>query len=299
MAIEIRQVTSDDVDSCVAIFFEAFNDLHEKYHYPAEDPDDNAWLKEAIAHFLSTDPESSLIAFEGGAPAAFACAYRRESFWFLSFLFVRPGAQSKGLGRTLLERVLPPKGERDSLTLATVVESFQSVSTGLYASYGIAPRVPRYRLSGLRPAKPLPGLPDGWETTSISAYDIDDMSDLDRRLLGYARPQEHEAWLSDPVRGFAYRKGGRLEGYAYLESDGIGPVASGDEETTVRIVGHLVSLLDEPGKVGVSVFGWSAKVLRVLLEAGMRMDPASYPFVYCSTDPRVTPSYLPFAGYLP
>ena len=298
MAIEIRQVTPDDVDSCVAMFFEAFNDLHEKYHYPAEDPEDNAWLRQAILHFLSTDPDLSLLALDDGEPVAFSSAYRRESFWFLSFLFVRPKEQASGIGRTLLERVLQPDGPPSPATHATVVESFQPVSTGLYASYGMAPRVPRYRLSGVKNPSAMPELPDGVRAQPVTGEMAGEFQELDRALLGYARPEDHRSW--DGMDGFAFRRNGQLIGYGYIEdAKHIGPVAAEDEQTVAGIVRHLLERTEDPGKAGLGVLGWSGTLMRTLLEAGMRMDPASYPFVYCSSDTRTFPSYVPYTGYLP
>ena len=68
----------------------------------------------------------------------------RESHWFLSMLFVLPEEQASGIGRLLLERVLPAPGS--GMTLATATDSAQPISNALYSRFGMVPRMPLLNL---------------------------------------------------------------------------------------------------------------------------------------------------------
>ena len=305
-ASEITTRTIDgpaDVQACIDIFFAAFNDLHARLHVPLEDPADDAWLRKALEHFAHTDPGGTLLALEDGRPVAFGTAYRREDFWFLAFLFVLPDAQSRGIGRMILEELLPGDDERPRMTLATVVEAIQPVSTGLYASYGMAPRTPRYALKGIKRIDELPGLPGGTRPIPLERGSVDACAELDRAILGYTRPQDHLGWLGDGDVGTAYvDDAGSIVGYGYVsEGRYVMPVASLDERFTAAILGDLLAGLDRPEDAFVAVFGSSGVLLETLLRSGMRVDPESpYPFVYCSSDPtKPGPSYIAASGYLP
>ncbi len=71
---------------------------------------------------------------------------------------MRPAEQAHGLGRRLVEAILPA----DDAILATATDSAQPISSGLYSRYGIVPRLPLLSLSGYvtRP-ETLPELPAG------------------------------------------------------------------------------------------------------------------------------------------
>ena len=62
---------------------------------------------------------------------AFVSACVRETHWFLSMLFVLPEEQAGGIGRLLLERVLPSPDS--GMTLATATDSAQPISNALYS----------------------------------------------------------------------------------------------------------------------------------------------------------------------
>ena len=290
---------SDDTRSCIDLFYEASNDLHERHGYPTEDPGEGPWLSEALAHLGETDPQRTVIASEAGADIAFATAYVRGGLWFLSFLFVRPAAQGQGVGRRLVERLLPR--EWGGMELATMVESFQPASTMLYASFGIAPRVPRYPFKGVKRLDVFPPLPDGVRCAEADGSHEEAVGKLDRELLGYARPQDHAMWRRGSQAARMYLgEADELLGYGYLGSDGfVSPVAARSEVLTAAILGDLLSVLVDPMSAVTAIAGSSAVLLEIALQAGMRVTgPDDYPLIYCSTGRVPPPGYIAYAGYL-
>jgi GNAT superfamily N-acetyltransferase len=135
--MKTRQLTVDDLSACQAIFNASYNELHRRHEMGTVE-DDASWLPPILRHFLQTDPAGARLAMDGGTPVGFASTIRRDDYWFLSFLFVVPDRQGTGIGRQLLTELVPDDGH--DIVRATVVESFQLVSTGLYASVGMTPR---------------------------------------------------------------------------------------------------------------------------------------------------------------
>jgi GNAT superfamily N-acetyltransferase len=279
------------------IFFASYNDLHRRHGLAEENPEDRDWLADAILHVLRTDPSGTVLATDDGTPRAFATSYLRDSYWFLSFLFVSPDAQGRGVGKALLDAVMPP--ERDGLTRALVVESFQPISTGLYAGHGITPRGVRYVLTGLTDPARLPESGTDMEVADVTADAIAEICELDRRHLGFMRAADHEWWLSE-MTAHAYRRGGSLVGYAYVdeEEEVVGPALGEDEPTACAIVADLLRRAEHPEALKVPVYGNNAELFRMLVRAGARIEPSDFRYFYCSTDDALPSTYIHYAGYM-
>jgi GNAT superfamily N-acetyltransferase len=279
------------------IFFASYNDLHRRHGLAEENPEDRDWLADAIRHVMHTDPSGTVLATDDRTPTAFATSYLRDSYWFLSFLFVSPDAQGRGVGKALLDAVMPP--ERDGLTRALVVESFQPISTGLYAGHGITPRGVRYVLTGLTDPARLPESGTDMEVADVTADAIAEICELDRRHLGFMRAADHEWWLSE-MTARAYRRGGSVVGYAYVdeEEEVVGPALGEDEPTACAIVADLLRRAEHPEALKVPVYGNNAELFRMLVRAGARIEPSDFRYFYCSTDDALPSTYIHYAGYM-
>jgi GNAT superfamily N-acetyltransferase len=292
--VDFLTATTHDTVTCRDIFFASYNDLHRRYGQQEEDPTDPGWLDDALSHLLRTDPGGTVLALEDGAPCGFAASYRRDTYWFLSFLFVLPEVQGRGVGRDLLEAVLPS----DELTRALVVESFQPASTGLYAAYGITPRSVRYMVSGPSHLERLPGMPSDLRAEPMSEADGTAIAELDRRHLGYARPQDH-AWWHAGSKGWVYRRGDEVVGYGYRDEEGVAPALGRDEATLCAIVADLLRRSEDPAKEQVPVRGETAALFGMLVRAGGRIAPSGYRYLYCSSAGPLPATYSDYAGYMP
>ncbi len=296
--IQIRSASRADVDAMCSIFFGSINDLHRRHGIEELDPQDRGWLAEALIHLLETDPDGVVVSVEDGEPTAFAASYLRESYWFLSFLFVSPRAQGKGVGRELFETVLP----RDDagITRALVVESFQPVSTALYASHGITPRAVRYVLGGLTDPRRLPRSLPAVEAEEATPELIPELDALDRSCLGFARGADHAWWLGSGMKASAYRREGELVGYAYVDEEAtLGPVLGADERTACAIVADQLRRFEHPDELKFQVHGNLAGIFQMLIRAGARIEPAGYRFLYCSTGDPLPSSYVHHASFMP
>jgi len=200
--------------------------------------------------------------------------------------------------------ILPARG--DPARLATCTDAAQPISNGLYARYGIVPRVPILELVG-RPdpgrLAPLPagtravpfeilgaGPSDGPGARHLAAT----LDALDRSALGYAHPEDHEFLAASGRLGYVYAGGdGRAVGYGYTSRAGrVGPIAADDETLLPGILGHLLGAVEPAGAFSAWVPGAAGRAVTALLEAGLRLE--DFPGLLCWDRP-----FADFARYVP
>ena len=308
IGIAFRPARSDDLATCAAIWRESINDYLRRLGQE-EMPDELGPIGRLHAHAQATDPDRFVVATasssNGQRILGFGSAVERGSIWYLSMLFIRPEAQGQGLGRAILERLLPGPDHHGSL--ATAVDSLQPISTALYAQYGIAPRMPILDLRGdVRRPEAFPALPSG--IVSIPFDEVaagppggsghrelaQTVNTLDRELLGAEHPDDHRFLRTEQRLGFLYRgPDGAALGYGYAGEIGrIGPIAVRDASLLEAVVGHLVGAVPSRGARAVWALGGAPRLVSTLLAAGLRIE--GYPLVLCWDRP-----FADFARYLP
>ena len=315
----IRRATAEDLPVCAAIWRDALNDYLGRLGQP-EVPEDFGPILRLYDHILGTDPGTFLVAERSGGAGraeagvsgrgdsaidAFVVVARRDGLAYLSMLFVRPGVQGRGLGRSLLARAMPD-GDASVTWRATATDSAQPISNGLYASLGMVPRVPLLRLVGL-PERDggFGALPDGVE--AIAFDEVPDGGDglgpsalaaelaaLDRDAAGFERAADHAFHAREGRLGFLYRdRSGGTVGYGYASEAGrLGPVAVRDGALLGPVLGHLVGAVRPRGAFGVWVPGTAGEAIVPLLRAGFRFD--GFPVLLCWDRP-----FADLTRYLP
>jgi len=284
--MEIRPVLPSDLSTCAEVFFAAEDELYDRrglLHLPRN----LEALERLFGHIVATDPQRVWLAEQGGTVTAFAMASQRDRFWFLSFLFVLPQAQGQGLGRRLMHRCLPAEGTAD--VLGVCVEAIQPVSTGLYATFGLVPRVPIYTLIGtlrhdLRP------LPSGLDVVSFDDLAaggghealVSTVGRLDGSVLGYTRSADHRAFRQWKRSGFMLRRGDEALGYGSASGAGrVGPVVVDDASHLLPLVGELTKRVQAVDAWQILVPGTADETMVGLLRAGLRYDGP--PALFCAT----------------
>jgi GNAT superfamily N-acetyltransferase len=263
----------------------------------------------------------------------FGIAVQREHVWFLSQLYVLPEEQRRGIGRALLTRVMPsvlpaPAAAAAALAveavgsseapaveegapvpidlrpgvLATCTDSAQPVSNGLYGRFGIVARMPVFNLVG-RPTDPsaLPALPEGIEAIPLETPGVPParppaaaIDSIDRAVLGYAHPADHDYLRAEGRTGFLYRTtSGDPIGYGYSSKAGrFGPVALLDETLTAPVLAHLLTAIEPRGATSAWVPGANDRAMVAMLRAGLQIE--SFPGLLCWTRP-----FAAFDLYMP
>ncbi|MGZ8437676.1 MAG: N-acetyltransferase family protein [Candidatus Limnocylindrales bacterium] len=302
-----RPARPDELGICAEVWRASIND----YIVPLgqhEIPPDSNQVTRLFTHLQSTDPERFVVAtrLENGIErvVAFTSAVVRERLWYLSMLFVLPDHQGVGVGREMLARILPADGDA---IRSTATDSAQPISNALYATYGIAPRMPLLNFVGYpqRPAA-FGSLPSGivpvpFETIAAGSaagegHDglIRVIDSLDREIVGIAHPQDHRYLRTEARHGWLYHGPDGLPiGYGYAgESGRLGPVAVRDPDLLAPILGHLTSAVIPRGASAIWIGGPADRALIPLLQAGFRLE--AFPVLLCWDRP-----FADFSRYLP
>jgi GNAT superfamily N-acetyltransferase len=289
--------------ACAGIWRDSINEYTRRLNQP-DIPDDLAAILRLYAHLHATDPDGFVVAertVEGGPPAvvAFVASVRRETLWFLSMLFVLPEVQAAGLGRALLAKVMPSPG---SAALATCTDSAQPISNGLYASLGMAPRMPLLRLVGLpERGEHLPPLPRGIAAVPFAELDgaagahlDNELVELDRASAGFGHIEDHGLVRAEGRIGVLFVDGGgRAVGYGYTSEAGrVGPIAVRDPDLLGPAIGHLVTTIAPRGAFGIWLAGAAGEAMTALLRSGFRVD--GFPCLVCWDRPVTD-----FSRYVP
>jgi hypothetical protein len=207
-------------------------------------------------------------------------------------LFVNPAFQAHGVGRGLLERVLPD-GDPE-VVRATSTDSAQPISNGLYASLGIVARLPLFNLVG-RPANGWggPPLPDGIAVEPVGDA-MSELEALDVSVLGFGHSEDHAFVRRDSRTGFAYRDAsGELAGYGYASEAGrVGPVAVRDEELLAPVLLHVLENVQPRGASSVWIPGSAGLAMVAALRSGLRIE--GFPVLLCWDRP-----FADFGRYIP
>lgn len=315
----IRPARADEMGTCADVWFAGLTDYERRLNQP-ERPRNLDPLISLLAHLRATDPERFLVAtrpereLRGGEEiVAFSSATERGDVWFLAMLFVLPEVQGRGIGRELLEATLPASGRafgdgaaEGPGVLATCTDSAQPISNGLYAGYGMVPRMPIVNLVGhVDGTAGLPALPSG-----IAAMPFDRVADqpggpgddelvaevagVDRALLGYDHGQDHRMLRETGRVGWLFRgPDGATLGYGYAARSGrLGPVAVLDPALLAPAVGHLMRAVPPAGAYSIWVPGAADRLFGPLLRAGLRHE--GFPALMCWTRP-----FAAFERYVP
>ena len=263
----------------------AFEDLTRRRGeepWPRPSPE-QAYVR--LRHILATDPGGCWVSGgDGGALDGAALALVRDGIWGLSLLVVRPGVQSRGLGRALLDRALAyGDGARGGIILA----SPDPRALRAYARAGFALQQTTFAVGIPRGVAPDP------EVRRFTAADHDMAARIDRELRGAPHGSDIDALaaggcelLAYPGRGYAVRRGGELK-----------LLAAADEEAAAALLRTALSRTPAGVTAGVE---WltpeQAWGIDVVLAAGLDLRPQG---ALCRRGATGTfRPYLPSGAYL-
>ncbi|HEX9895022.1 MAG TPA: hypothetical protein VGA78_13915, partial [Gemmatimonadales bacterium] len=188
----------------------------------------------------------------------------RDGVRQLTEFFVRPGSQSAGLGRELLQRAFPADSSRARILLATP----DTRALVRYLKTGLSARFPVFHFHRSRRTLSHPAELRVHRLTD-SPNDVEQLAAIDREILGFSRDPDHR-WLLSQREGYLYHLGDRLAGYGYVGRYS-GPFATLDPALIGPILTHAESASPEE-EFGMEVPLINRAALDYLLGAGYRMD---------------------------
>ena len=232
--VTIRPMRPADVPAAERLSAEGFLDLDQRMcrrSWP--DPEirsearSRGWLLRTH-HFLETDPNGCWVADDDTGMIGMATSFVRDTTWCLATYAVRPGLQSRGIGRQLLQAAL---------------HHGRGCLRGMLSSSSDPKAARLYRLAGfsLHPQMFLTGTVDRAAIPVVekvregSAGDTDLMDSIDRQVRGAAHGVDHplmqQLWrpvVSDSTTG---------SGYAYLDHTGaVQLLAATNRATATRLL---------------------------------------------------------------
>lgn len=149
-----------------------------------------------------------VVAEVNGMLAGFGSSFIRSNVRFMGQLFIDPGEQSAGVGRALMEAVMP----HDGAELSTVASPDRR-AVSLYTRHGMFPLWPVYGLSAEKAT--IRSVPDSDVVVVPGGPEV---VQLDAEIGGRHRPEDLD-YLTTSRGGMPLRfeRDGRTIGYGYLQ----------------------------------------------------------------------------------
>lgn len=289
----IRPLTEADIEAAGRVQVAAFDDLDQRMGEELQPISDDRWdrVHGRIRHFLTHDPDGSWVSTsDDGEVTGVALASVRGDLWGLSLLVVRPGGQSGGAGRLLLDASL---GYAEGCDRAVILASRDPRAVRLYATSGF----------DLYPQMAADGVPDlGQLPASVSRVRPLDSGDgallerIDQQVRRATRGPDHE--LLGRNTGFVCDDDAG-SGYAYVTAGGgyLTTLAASDERTASDLLWRCLQEIGSAGSAAnVSDLGANQQwAMRVTLQARLALRPRG-PVLWRGGSPP--PAYLPSGALL-
>jgi GNAT superfamily N-acetyltransferase len=217
---------------------------------------------------LAATADQFWLAKRGDETVGFSRSIVRDGLRLLTELFILPDEQSSGLGRELLARALPDRGNERRWLLATSDIRAQA----LYLKHGLYPSFPAYYFR--RQPRPLAPLESDLVIKAVTpaAATIQAMGDIDARLMHHRRDVDHH-WLIGDRQGYLYYRAGEPVGYGYIGHNN-GPFALLNEDDYPAVLTHAEgeTARQGRGRFGLEVPMVNHRAVDYLLHSGFRID---------------------------
>ena len=268
--IVFRRGTPDDSRAAFDLGIAAVRDLMARQNQPLTLDADSFWLAlqpylaHLVAHaaewWVAEDPSD-------GSLLGHARSIERDGLFELTELFVRPGAQSAGIGKELIERAFPVG--RGAVRLIIATNDVRAL-----ARYYAADTVARFSMASLA-AAPKPASGGAWdlEITRATPDDTGVVAEIEKAVVGFARHDDYP-WLFEHREAYLYRRRGKVIGFGFFSESGVGPIAALNPDDQSEILLHVEERAHECGveEVNFQVPTVNAVAMRHLLGRGFKFD---------------------------
>jgi GNAT superfamily N-acetyltransferase len=269
----IRRGRAGDARPCLDLLWTSVTDLAARHGAPLEGSADDWWRgSEPIYRYLAANHAEWWIADDPGTTQmlGYARSIERGPLFELTEFFVRPGQQSRGVGRSLLDRAFPLGRGKVRVIIATG-------DPRALARYYASDTVAQFPILTLAAAPA-----DGDSSDRLSAVVLEPGSkaigsvvEIERAVLEFDRGAGEFDWLLSSREGHLYHRDGRAVGFAFVGKGGAGPVAALDPGDLPDMLRHLERRARAVGleRLELEVPSVNAVAVRHLLGRGFRIDP--------------------------
>lgn len=275
MPIHYRPFEPDDRMPVYRLFRESVWDfmLKNGITEPSDENDVDEYFrkqKDLYLHLEETACEDWVAEDDSGKLLGWARSIERDNHLQLTHFFVAPDAQNGGVGKGLLERTFPLDRGRQRSIIATTNTS----ALALYLRQGVSFQGMAFSFYGEPQLRDFPS-PLIIEQAQASPKTLENITQIDSRVLGYRRPQDLEFFMQrQPV--FLFRDAGRLVGYAFgCDGYTAGPAATLEPR-------HLPALLHriehsardaEMDSLWLTIPAAARQAVNWALTSGYKIDP--------------------------
>jgi predicted N-acetyltransferase YhbS len=191
-----------------------------------------------LRRFLALDAGGWRVAIDGTTLVGCVGAVDYARFAYVGMMAVRPDAQRRGIGRTLMQDVLAWISRRGT---ATVLLDATPAGAPLYASLGFESEDDACfytRAAGTGPTPPMSG------AIALGIDDVGRIGRLDTPIFGANRERLLGLWLAAyPGRAFGVLdQGGELAGFVIAQEQRIGPWVARDAAIAEILLAAALSL---------------------------------------------------------
>ena len=269
----LRRGTNADTRGCHDLLWMSATDLGRRHGTELDGSSDDWWsgmqpvhgylAEHAAEWWVAEAPDSKEL-------IGYARSIERGGLFELTELFVRPGVQSKGVGRQLIEHAFPiGRGDVRSIIATTDVRA-----TARYYAADTVARFPYFTIGG----RPRPDAERDGVTAEAIETDADALAAvtrIERAVLDFPRGTDELRWLASTRPGHLFLRGGEPIGFAFIGKGAAGPIAALEPADLPAILGHVEALAADAGtdRLELEVPGVNEVAIRHLLGRGFHIDP--------------------------
>jgi GNAT superfamily N-acetyltransferase len=250
----LRPASAADLPAAAAIYIENDHAADRRRHplTGLADADEAARTTLAIEDLrllARENPRQVWVAAESGEITGVAAVALRGKHWHLTYLFVRPERQVRGVGGALLRQIYPV-GLDAGCTVFTLHASDDPRALTRYYRLGLTPGPPHAIWTTAEPVFPTLDLASPFEAIPIRLGDaavLNTVDDIDKAVRGISRLQDIASWIENGAAGaiLVDRLTATPAGFFLVakeaESGRIGPVAAMDEDRFAEVLTNALA----------------------------------------------------------
>lgn len=271
-AFSVRRGNRADIRACHDLLWAAVKDLGVRQGRPFEGSAEEWWVEgESVHEFLAGHSAEWWVAQAAGSLElmGYARSIERDGMLELTEFFVRPGLQSRGAGKALLERAFPA----DRARVRSIIATTDPRALTRYYRAGVVARFAYLSLAGV----PRATEPDQLSSSRMGddAAALEDLARVERTVVGHSRSPAEMRWLLAQREGYLFRRNGSVAGFGFVSRAASGPIAALDPADLPDILLHIEARAHALGveKLELEVPGLNDTAVRHLLDRGFRIDP--------------------------
>lgn len=182
--MNIRHVTTADVENCGRTIYEAFIGIADKHNFPHDFPNLESAVEMARMCIDSPQISGFVAEDEKGKFLGSNFLWEHDAIRGVGPITIDPHVQSKGIGRRLMQAVIEKGKAAPGIRL--VQDAFNTASMSLYASLGFETVEPLVIIQGT----PKEEISSKTEVRPIEAKDFEAADRLCRKIHGFDRGNE-------------------------------------------------------------------------------------------------------------